>query len=91
MFTSLFHQFLFYCVNIKISCKYVYNKRELVLIFAIFVDGRLNYIRIDGSVPSSERIHLVNQFQKDPETQVHPQHSGRWSGGCFTPEFDNEC
>lgn len=28
------------------------------------------YIRIDGSVPSAERIHLVNQFQKDPETRV---------------------
>lgn len=28
------------------------------------------YIRIDGSVPSAERIRLVNQFQKDPETRV---------------------
>lgn len=28
------------------------------------------YIRIDGSVPSSERIQLVNKFQSDPETRV---------------------
>ncbi|MBN3324771.1 ZRAB3 endonuclease, partial [Atractosteus spatula] len=28
------------------------------------------YIRIDGSVPSSERIHLVHQFQSDPDTRV---------------------
>ncbi|KAB0381197.1 hypothetical protein FD755_008981 [Muntiacus reevesi] len=32
--------------------------------------AKTRYIRIDGSVPSSERIHLVNQFQKDPETRV---------------------
>lgn len=28
------------------------------------------YIRIDGSVPSSERIQLVHKFQTDPETKV---------------------
>lgn len=28
------------------------------------------YIRIDGSVPSSERIQLVHKFQSDPETRV---------------------
>lgn len=28
------------------------------------------YIRIDGSVPSSERIQLVNKFQSDPQTRV---------------------
>ncbi|KAG9461632.1 hypothetical protein GDO78_016183 [Eleutherodactylus coqui] len=28
------------------------------------------YIRIDGSVPSAERIHLVHQFQNDPDTRV---------------------
>lgn len=31
---------------------------------------QVRYIRIDGSVPSAERIHLVNQFQKDPDTRV---------------------
>ncbi|XP_076797199.1 DNA annealing helicase and endonuclease ZRANB3 isoform X3 [Arvicanthis niloticus] len=34
------------------------------------IESKARYIRIDGSVPSSERIHLVNQFQKDPETRV---------------------
>ncbi|NXD76962.1 ZRAB3 endonuclease, partial [Halcyon senegalensis] len=34
------------------------------------IENKVRYIRIDGSVPSSERIHLVNQFQKDPETRV---------------------
>lgn len=31
---------------------------------------QVRYIRIDGSVPSSERIHLVHQFQNDPDTRV---------------------
>uniref|UniRef100_A0ABI7YJH8 Zinc finger RANBP2-type containing 3 n=1 Tax=Felis catus TaxID=9685 RepID=A0ABI7YJH8_FELCA len=34
------------------------------------IENKTRYIRIDGSVPSSERIHLVNQFQKDPDTRV---------------------
>ncbi|XP_025871341.2 DNA annealing helicase and endonuclease ZRANB3 isoform X1 [Vulpes vulpes] len=34
------------------------------------IESKTRYIRIDGSVPSSERIHLVNQFQKDPDTRV---------------------
>ncbi|XP_072328420.1 DNA annealing helicase and endonuclease ZRANB3 isoform X2 [Scyliorhinus torazame] len=34
------------------------------------LESKARYIRIDGSVPSSERIHLVHQFQNDPETQV---------------------
>ncbi|XP_051003261.1 LOW QUALITY PROTEIN: DNA annealing helicase and endonuclease ZRANB3 [Acomys russatus] len=34
------------------------------------IENKARYIRIDGSVPSSERIHLVNQFQKDPHTRV---------------------
>ncbi|XP_013202121.2 DNA annealing helicase and endonuclease ZRANB3 isoform X1 [Microtus ochrogaster] len=34
------------------------------------IENKACYIRIDGSVPSSERIHLVNQFQKDPDTRV---------------------
>ncbi|NXM24711.1 ZRAB3 endonuclease, partial [Oxyruncus cristatus] len=34
------------------------------------IENKVRYIRIDGSVPSAERIHLVNQFQKDPETRV---------------------
>ncbi|KAK2497746.1 hypothetical protein MC885_009988 [Smutsia gigantea] len=34
------------------------------------IENKTRYIRIDGSVPSAERIHLVNQFQKDPDTRV---------------------
>ncbi|XP_024895343.1 DNA annealing helicase and endonuclease ZRANB3 isoform X2 [Pteropus alecto] len=34
------------------------------------IENKTRYVRIDGSVPSSERIYLVNQFQKDPETRV---------------------
>ncbi|XP_042369339.1 DNA annealing helicase and endonuclease ZRANB3 isoform X2 [Plectropomus leopardus] len=32
--------------------------------------AKAGYIRIDGSVPSSERIQLVHKFQSDPETRV---------------------
>lgn len=31
---------------------------------------QVGYIRIDGSVPSSERIQLVHKFQNDPATRV---------------------
>ncbi|XP_029307154.1 LOW QUALITY PROTEIN: DNA annealing helicase and endonuclease ZRANB3 [Cottoperca gobio] len=34
------------------------------------IEAKAAYIRIDGSVPSSERIHLVHKFQSDPETRV---------------------
>uniref|UniRef100_A0A7N9CTC9 Zinc finger RANBP2-type containing 3 n=1 Tax=Macaca fascicularis TaxID=9541 RepID=A0A7N9CTC9_MACFA len=34
------------------------------------IENKTRYIRIDGGVSSSERIHLVNQFQKDPDTRV---------------------
>ncbi|XP_074158003.1 DNA annealing helicase and endonuclease ZRANB3 isoform X5 [Sminthopsis crassicaudata] len=34
------------------------------------IESKIRYIRIDGSVPSSERVYLVNQFQKDPDTRV---------------------
>ncbi|XP_049745189.1 DNA annealing helicase and endonuclease ZRANB3 isoform X2 [Elephas maximus indicus] len=34
------------------------------------IESKTRYVRIDGSVPSLERIHLVNQFQKDPDTRV---------------------
>ncbi|XP_075465639.1 DNA annealing helicase and endonuclease ZRANB3 isoform X2 [Ascaphus truei] len=34
------------------------------------IESKVRYIRIDGSVPSAERIHLVHQFQSDPETRV---------------------
>ncbi|XP_053109716.1 DNA annealing helicase and endonuclease ZRANB3 isoform X2 [Hemicordylus capensis] len=34
------------------------------------IESKACYIRIDGSVPSAERINLVNQFQKDPDTRV---------------------
>ncbi|KAG5833203.1 hypothetical protein ANANG_G00273410 [Anguilla anguilla] len=34
------------------------------------IQAKAQYIRIDGSVPSSERMHLVHRFQNDPETRV---------------------
>ncbi|XP_068102030.1 DNA annealing helicase and endonuclease ZRANB3 [Hyperolius riggenbachi] len=34
------------------------------------IENKARYIRIDGSVPSAERIHLVHQFQSDPDTRV---------------------
>ncbi|KAM6174475.1 DNA annealing helicase and endonuclease ZRANB3 isoform 2-T2 [Erethizon dorsatum] len=34
------------------------------------IENKTRYVRIDGSVLSSERIHLVNQFQNDPDTRV---------------------
>ncbi|KAM9830307.1 DNA annealing helicase and endonuclease ZRANB3 isoform X2 [Syngnathus typhle] len=34
------------------------------------VEAKASYIRIDGSVPSSERIQLVHKFQNDPDTRV---------------------
>lgn len=34
------------------------------------IEAKVRYIRIDGSVPSSERIHFVHQFQNDPKVQV---------------------
>ncbi|KAK2856896.1 hypothetical protein Q5P01_005631 [Channa striata] len=34
------------------------------------IEAKAHYIRIDGSVPSSERIQLVHKFQSDPETRV---------------------
>uniref|UniRef100_A0A7N8YAJ1 Zinc finger, RAN-binding domain containing 3 n=1 Tax=Mastacembelus armatus TaxID=205130 RepID=A0A7N8YAJ1_9TELE len=34
------------------------------------IECKAGYIRIDGKVPSSERIKLVHKFQTDPETRV---------------------
>ncbi|KAM7365395.1 hypothetical protein PAMP_016327 [Pampus punctatissimus] len=34
------------------------------------IEAKAGYIRIDGSVPSSERIQLVHKFQSDPGTRV---------------------
>ncbi|XP_039997891.1 DNA annealing helicase and endonuclease ZRANB3 isoform X2 [Xiphias gladius] len=34
------------------------------------IEAKAGYIRIDGSVPSSERMQLVHRFQSDPETRV---------------------
>ncbi|OCT60982.1 hypothetical protein XELAEV_18047008mg [Xenopus laevis] len=34
------------------------------------IESKARYIQIDGNVPSAERIHLVHQFQNDPETSV---------------------
>ncbi|XP_053347425.1 DNA annealing helicase and endonuclease ZRANB3 [Clarias gariepinus] len=34
------------------------------------IEAKAGYIRIDGSVPSAERIQLVHRFQNDPKTRV---------------------
>ncbi|MEQ2290134.1 hypothetical protein AMECASPLE_000390 [Ameca splendens] len=34
------------------------------------IEAKAGYIRIDGSVPSSERIKFVHRFQSDPDTRV---------------------
>ncbi|KAK7126664.1 hypothetical protein R3I94_017995 [Phoxinus phoxinus] len=34
------------------------------------IEAKASYIRIDGSVPSAERIQLVHRFQNDPGTRV---------------------
>uniref|UniRef100_A0A672Q0G8 Zinc finger, RAN-binding domain containing 3 n=1 Tax=Sinocyclocheilus grahami TaxID=75366 RepID=A0A672Q0G8_SINGR len=34
------------------------------------IEVKASYIRIDGSVPSAERIQLVHRFQNDPDTRV---------------------
>ncbi|XP_065100649.1 DNA annealing helicase and endonuclease ZRANB3 [Paramisgurnus dabryanus] len=34
------------------------------------IEAKAGYIRIDGSVPSAERIQLVHRFQNDPGTRV---------------------
>uniref|UniRef100_A0A8B9RLP3 Zinc finger, RAN-binding domain containing 3 n=1 Tax=Astyanax mexicanus TaxID=7994 RepID=A0A8B9RLP3_ASTMX len=34
------------------------------------IEAKAGYIRIDGSVPSAERIQLVHRFQNDPDTRV---------------------
>ncbi|XP_077406643.1 DNA annealing helicase and endonuclease ZRANB3 isoform X2 [Vanacampus margaritifer] len=34
------------------------------------IEAKAGYIRIDGSVPSSERMQLVHKFQNDPDTRV---------------------
>nr|KAF6354160.1 zinc finger RANBP2-type containing 3 [Pipistrellus kuhlii] len=55
------------------SLKFLVFAHHLLMLQACteaVIENKTRYIRIDGSVPSSERIHLVNQFQKDPETRV---------------------
>ncbi|XP_067271801.1 DNA annealing helicase and endonuclease ZRANB3 [Pseudorasbora parva] len=34
------------------------------------IEAKASYIRIDGSVPSAERIQLVHRFQNNPDTRV---------------------
>nr|KAF6451450.1 zinc finger RANBP2-type containing 3 [Molossus molossus] len=55
------------------SLKFLVFAHHLIMLQACteaVIENKTRYVRIDGSVPSSERIHLVNQFQKDPETRV---------------------
>ncbi|KAI2650516.1 DNA annealing helicase and endonuclease ZRANB3 [Labeo rohita] len=41
-----------------------------VELFFFCILFQASYIRIDGSVPSAERIQLVHRFQNDPDTRV---------------------
>lgn len=52
---------------IHLLTHYLTLPAEMILSFFVFQVG---YIRIDGSVPSSDRIQLVHKFQNDPETRV---------------------
>lgn len=58
---------LFSCSFISPPTKLSSEKNNFVFLFLFWQAG---YIRIDGSVPSSERIQLVHKFQSDPETRV---------------------
>uniref|UniRef100_A0A2K6EHJ1 DNA annealing helicase and endonuclease ZRANB3 n=1 Tax=Propithecus coquereli TaxID=379532 RepID=A0A2K6EHJ1_PROCO len=49
---------------------FAYHLNMLQACTEAVIEYKTRYIRIDGSVSSSERIHLVNQFQKDPNTRV---------------------
>jgi hypothetical protein len=42
----------------------------LTLIERQITELKLNYVRLDGSVPQKERQQLVNQFQRDPTCRV---------------------
>lgn len=49
---------------------WIFLQKEVHVFIFLPLLFQAGYIRIDGSVPSSERIHLVNKFQSDPETRV---------------------
>ncbi|XP_039198296.1 DNA annealing helicase and endonuclease ZRANB3 isoform X1 [Crotalus tigris] len=49
---------------------FAHHLRMLQACTEAVIESKVRYIRIDGSVPSAERINLVNQFQKDPATRV---------------------
>ncbi|CAH1244620.1 ZRANB3 [Branchiostoma lanceolatum] len=47
-----------------------HHKHMLQAITQTLIHSKVKYIRIDGSVPSAERTHLVQQFQGDPTIKV---------------------
>uniref|UniRef100_UPI00358EC9D4 DNA annealing helicase and endonuclease ZRANB3 isoform X2 n=1 Tax=Myxine glutinosa TaxID=7769 RepID=UPI00358EC9D4 len=55
------------------SVKFLVFANHLVMLKACteaVAENKVQYIRIDGSVPSFERAHLVKKFQSDPEVRV---------------------
>ncbi|XP_078612934.1 DNA annealing helicase and endonuclease ZRANB3-like isoform X1 [Branchiostoma floridae x Branchiostoma japonicum] len=47
-----------------------HHKHMLQAVTQTLIHSKVKYIRIDGSVPSAERTHLVQQFQGDPTIKV---------------------
>ncbi|XP_078695209.1 DNA annealing helicase and endonuclease ZRANB3-like [Branchiostoma floridae x Branchiostoma belcheri] len=47
-----------------------HHKHMLQAVTQTLIHSKIKYIRIDGSVPSAERTHLVHQFQGDPTVKV---------------------
>ncbi|XP_066266917.1 DNA annealing helicase and endonuclease ZRANB3-like [Branchiostoma lanceolatum] len=47
-----------------------HHKHMLQAVTQTLIHSKVKYIRIDGSVPSAERTHLVQQFQGDPSIKV---------------------
>ncbi|KAI8510417.1 Swi SNF matrix associated, actin dependent regulator of chromatin [Branchiostoma belcheri] len=47
-----------------------HHKHMLQAVTQTLIHSKVKYIRIDGSVPSAERTHLVQQFQADPTVKV---------------------
>ncbi|XP_019643922.1 PREDICTED: DNA annealing helicase and endonuclease ZRANB3-like [Branchiostoma belcheri] len=47
-----------------------HHKHMLQAVSQTLIHSKVKYIRIDGSVPSAERTHLVQQFQANPTVKV---------------------
>lgn len=69
LYEDLIYQKFCFILQFKLRlCNFWLKFNILVNILPLFTQA--GYIRIDGSVPSSERIQLVHKFQSDPETRV---------------------